>query len=147
LAGSASVDATALQSRWLHAQLFGVRLGPDRGRVRCTSLRSAGDEPIALDVPSGLKPNLAKARLAVVGIGGGRRAIVVTVPGAASGQSYEAVIAMPPGAREPRVVFQGLTGLVEGTDGVRQGKSVSISEPDENGARRIVVGDEREDLN
>jgi hypothetical protein len=129
----------------------GLAVGNDASGVlraaACTAEPCRVDGGVALDVPAALRPNIGRARLAVVGIGSGRRAIVVTVPGAAFGQSYEAVVAMPPGAREPRVVFQGLTGLVEGSEGVRQGKSVTISEPDDHGARRIVVGDEREDLN
>jgi hypothetical protein len=129
----------------------GLAVGSDAaGGLRaaaCAAEPCKVDGGVALAVPSNLKAGVAKARLAVVGIGNGRRAIVVTVPGAGSGQNFEAVVAMPPGARDPRILFQGLTGLVEGSDGVRQGKSVTISEPDEDGARRIIVGDEREDLN
>src|SRR5688500_10329535 len=129
----------------------GLAVGSDASGV----LRAAGcnvepcrlETGLPIEVPAALRANLPRARLAVVGIGKGRRAVVVTVPGGPSGQSFEAVVAMPIGGREPKLLFQGLTGLVEGSDGVRQGKSVSISEPDEDGARRIVVGDEREDLN
>lgn len=129
----------------------GLAVGNDASGVlraaACAAEPCRVDGGVALDVPGALRANIGRARLSVVGIGSGRRAIVVSVPGAAFGQSYEAVVAMPIGGREPRLVFQGLTGLVEGSDGVRQGKSVTISEPDDDGARRIVVGDEREDLN
>jgi hypothetical protein len=129
----------------------GLAVGSDQSGVLraavCAAEPCRVDGGLAIEVPSALRPALTKARLAVVGIGSGRRAIVVTVPGASNGQSFEAVIAVPPGAHAPRVLFQGLTGLVEGSDGVRQGKSVTISDPDESGARRIIVGDQREDLN
>lgn len=129
----------------------GLAVGSDASGVlraaACAAEPCKVDGGVAIDVPPAWRAGIAKARLAVVGIGSGRRAIVVTVPGVSGGQTFEAVIAMPPGAREPRVLFQGATGLVEGADGVRQGKSVTISEMDEDGARRIIVGDEREDLN
>ena len=129
----------------------GLAVGSDASGVlraaACNAEPCRLETGLPLEVPVALRANLPRARLAVVGIGKGRRAVVVSVPGGPSGQSFEAVVAMPIGGREPKLLFQGLTGLVEGSDGVRQGKSVSISEPDEDGARRIVVGDEREDLN
>ena len=129
----------------------GLAVGSDASgvlrAVPCAAEPCRLEGGLVLDVPPPFRANISRARLAVVGIGSGRRAIVVTVPGGSSGQSFEAVVAMPVGSRDVRLLFQGVTGLVEGSDGVRQGKSVSISEPDENGARRIVVGDEREDLN
>jgi hypothetical protein len=56
------------------------------------------------------------------------------------------VIVAPLGGGEPNLVFSGLTGFVAGEDGMRRGKRVEISAPDENGVRRIVVGDIAEDL-
>ncbi|MFZ5895967.1 MAG: HEAT repeat domain-containing protein [Myxococcota bacterium] len=99
----------------------------------------------ALGVPNELAANVARARIELVGIGGQRRAVVVSVPGGRDGRAFQAVVVMAAG-RAPEVVFHDWTGLTEGTDGVRQGKVVTISEPDENGARRIVVGVSREDL-
>lgn len=99
-----------------------------------------------LGVPRSLASQITSSKISVVGLGSRRRAVVVSVPGAPDGQKFVAVVVAPLGGRAPRVVFAGLTGLVEGADGVRQGKSVTISEPDEAGARSILVGLEREDL-
>lgn len=128
----------------------GLAVGTDSsGTLRaklCDRAPCNVDGGVDLGVPAELRGGLARAQLAVVGIGGGRRAIVVTVPGAADGRSYQAVVVAPLGGGPPKVVFSGLTGLAEGADGVRQGRTVSIFDPDETGARRIVVGLEREDL-
>lgn len=128
----------------------GLAVGVDsKGVLRakiCAASPCTVEAGVDLAVPAELKGELARAQLAVVGIGAGRRAIVVTVPGGAVGQAYQAVIVAPIGGQTPRVVFSGLTGLVEGADGVRQGRTVTIFEPDETGARGVVIGTEREDL-
>jgi hypothetical protein len=109
-------------------------------------------EPCSIDAgtPLGLPRDFAarrdKARLAVVGIGSGRRAIVVTVPGDVPSKSYEAVVVAPLGGSAPTVLFSGVTGLASGEDGLRHGGMVVVSDPDENGARRILVGEQREDV-
>ncbi|HLV67703.1 MAG TPA: HEAT repeat domain-containing protein [Polyangiaceae bacterium] len=128
----------------------GLAVGVDAAGVlrarACTAAPCSVEGGVAIGVPAAFAARVNEARLAVVGIGAGRRAIVVTVPPASSGQAFEAIVAMPPGAREPRVLFAGPTGLVEGPDGVRQGKAVVIAEPDGSGARSIVVGEQRENL-
>ncbi len=128
----------------------GLAVGSDASGVLRAKLCAAAPCDVAggltLGVPKELAAQVARARLAVVGIGLGRRAIVVTVPGARDGQRFEVVVAAPLAGNAPRIVFAGYTGLVEGSDGVRQGKVIQISEPDEDGARHIVIGDTREDL-
>jgi len=128
----------------------GLAIGADaRGVLRA---KSCAAEPCSIDggvdlgLPHELAGQVARARLAVVGIGSGRRAIVVTVP-APGGRAFEAVVVGPLGGGTPKIVFAGMTGLAEGSDGVRQGRSVTIFEPDESGARAVVVGTEREDIN
>jgi HEAT repeat protein/methylmalonyl-CoA mutase cobalamin-binding subunit len=101
---------------------------------------------VALGVPNEILANVPRARIELVGIGGLRRAAVVTVPGAGDGRSFQAIVVVPSAGRGPEVVFHDWTGLTEGPDGVRQGRVVSISEPDDDGTRRIVVGIAREDL-
>lgn len=98
-----------------------------------------------LGVPAELRAAQARSRLMVVGIGEGRRAIVVSVPGSA-GRTFQALVVAPLGGSAPRVLFSGLTGLSEGSDGVRQGQSLNVSEPDPDGTRHILLGIEREDL-
>jgi HEAT repeat protein len=100
----------------------------------------------ALNLPREFAAKREKARLAVVGIGSGRRAIVVTVPSESPARSFEAVVVAPLAAAAPAVLFAGVTGFAQGEDGLRSGGMVVVSEPDENGARRILVGEQREDV-
>lgn len=128
----------------------GLAVGSDAtGALRaklCSAMPCDVSGGLELGTPKELTAQIANARLAVVGIGTGRRAIVVTVPGVHGGQSFEAVVVAPLSGNAPRIVFAGLTGMIEGPDGVRQGKLVQITDPDEDGARHIIVGDAREDL-
>lgn len=101
---------------------------------------------VALGVPSELGPNVARARIELVGIGAARRVAIVTVPGGRDGRAFQAIVVQASAARGPEVLFHDWTGRVEGPDGVRQGKVITVSEPDESGARRVVVGLSREDL-
>jgi HEAT repeat protein len=96
--------------------------------------------------PAELRPAIPNAQFSVVGIGDGRRAIVVSVADARSAKSWSAVVTGGLGSAGPNLVFAGLTGFTAGEDGTRRGQRVEISPPDESGARRIVVGDVEEDL-
>ena len=96
--------------------------------------------------PAELRPAISGAQFSVVGIGAGRRAIVISASDARAGRAWSAVLVAPLGAGAPALIFAGFTGFTAGEDGTRRGKRVEISEPDENGARRIVVGDIEEDL-
>ena len=128
----------------------GLAVGFDAaGSLRAAACAAAGcsiDRGAELSFPAELRPAIPSAQFSVVGIGAGRRAIVVALTDAHAGRSWHAVIVAPLGGGEPNVVFSGLTGFVAGEDGMRRGKSVEIWAPDENGARRIVVGDIVEDL-
>lgn len=96
--------------------------------------------------PAELRPAIPNAQFSVVGIGQGRRAIVVSVSDARAAKSWSAVVTGALGAGAPAVVFAGFTGFTAGEDGTRRGQRVDISPPDESGARRIVIGDVQEDL-
>ncbi|HTA91770.1 MAG TPA: HEAT repeat domain-containing protein [Polyangiaceae bacterium] len=128
----------------------GLAVGFDAaGSLRAASCAAVGcsiDHGTELAFPAELRPAIPSTQFSVVGIGAGHRAIVVAVSDAHSGRSWHAVVVAPLGGGEPSVIFSGLTGFVEGEDGTRRGKSVEISAPDENGVRRIVVGDVQEDL-
>ncbi len=128
----------------------GLAVGSDpQGTLRaklCSAASCDLSDGVELGVPRALAPNVPRARLELVGIGNGRRAIVVTVPGGADGRPFQAIVVAPLVGGTPSILFAEQTGLIEGPDGVRLGKSVAISEPDEGGARRIVVGLQREDL-
>jgi hypothetical protein len=128
----------------------GLAVGFDAaGSLRAAPCSAPGcsiDHGTELAFPAELRPAIPSAQFSVVGIGAGRRAIVVAVVDAHTGHSWHAVIVAPLGAGEPQLIYSGLTGFVAGEDGMRRGKSVEISPPDENGVRRIVVGDIEEDL-
>ncbi|HET9956045.1 MAG TPA: HEAT repeat domain-containing protein [Polyangiaceae bacterium] len=127
----------------------GLVVGNDaKGVLRakvCSTATCDLSDGLDLQVPADARANTARARLAVVGLGSGRRAVVASVP-AAAGTQFEAVLAAPLNGTTPKLIFSGTTGLAEGNDGVRQGRVVNISEPDEDGARHILVGEAREDL-
>lgn len=119
------------------------------GALRAASCAAAPcniDRGTEIAFPAELRPAIPSAQFSVVGIGAGHRAVVVAVKDAHAGRSWHAVVVGALGAGEPRVVFVGQTGLISGEDGMRRGKSVEISPPDEDGARSIVVGDIQEDL-
>jgi len=96
--------------------------------------------------PAELRPAIANAQFSVVGIGEGRRAVVVSVRDARAAQAWSAVLVGGLAGGAPNAVFSGFTGFTAGEDGMRRGKQVEISPPDENGARRIVIGEVQEDL-
>lgn len=127
----------------------GLAVGVDSaGALRA---KSCSKEPcsveggLELGVIGSLRSELPRSTLAVVGIGKGRRVILVTVPGPS--QSFQAVVAAALDGGPPRVLFAGWTGPAEGNDGVRQAQTLTILEPDETGARAILLGTERDDLN
>lgn len=111
----------------------------------CAAAPCAPTSPRALEVPPEARRRLASATLVVVPLYGGRHAVHVRVPDAKAGASWEAVVAGPLGAGEPKVVFQGFTGLLDGQPGERRGPIVWISDRTTKG-RRIVVGTQREDI-
>ena len=128
----------------------GMAVGFDAaGALRAVSCAAPGckiDHGQELAFPAELRPAIASAQFSVVGIGEGRRAIVISVSDAKAARSWSAVLTGALGSGEPNLVFSGFTGFTAGEDGMRRGKRVDISPPDEDGARRIVVGDVQEDL-
>jgi HEAT repeat protein len=121
----------------------------EKGELRaalCAAEPCSAEGGAAIPLPKGFPAKRDKARLAVVGIGSGHRAVVVTVPGDTSSKSFEAVIAAPLMGAAPTVLYSGVTGLAEGEDGGRHGGMVVVSDADETGARRILVGEQREDV-
>jgi HEAT repeat protein len=101
---------------------------------------------VALGLPREFRATRDKTRLSIVGIGEGRRVVVVSVPGDRADKRFEAVVAAPLAGTTPVVFFAGLTGLAEGEDGVRHGGMVVVAGPDETGARSVAVGEAREEL-
>jgi HEAT repeat protein len=128
----------------------GLAVGFDaKGELRA-AVCGAGPCSAEAGTPLGLPRDFAarrdKARLAVVGLGSGRRAIVVTVPSDVPTKNYEVVVVAPLSGSAPSVLFSGVTGLAHGEDGLRHGAMVMVSDADGDGARRILVGEQREDV-
>ncbi|MEI9937064.1 MAG: HEAT repeat domain-containing protein [Pseudomonadota bacterium] len=114
--------------------------------VPCAAKGCSIDRGNEIAFPAELRPAIPNAQFSVVGIGDDRRAIVVSVSDAHAARSWSAVVTGGLGGGAPNLVFAGFTGFTAGEDGMRRGQRVEISPPDENGARRIVIGDVEEDL-
>jgi HEAT repeat protein len=92
--------------------------------------------PVSLNLPPALRGKPAQAE--VVSLGGGRRAVVVSV------DSFRAVVAAPLTAGAPKILFAGLVGYLNGQEGTRSGPMVQVSEPAADGTRRVLVGEQHE---
>ncbi len=114
--------------------------------VPCAAKGCSIDRGTEVTFPAELRPAIPSAQFSVVGIGEGRRAIVVSVSDARAARSWSAVLVGGLGAGAPNLIFAGFTGFTAGEEGMRRGQRVEISPPDESGARRIVIGDVQEDL-
>lgn len=121
-----------------------------KGTLRAAICQTAGcavDAGTALGVPESVVAKRAEAKLLLVPIGERRHAVHVAIPGEQPGQAWQAIVVAKPGQTAADVVFAGMTGYVEGEEGLRHGPAVEVSEPiDETGVRRIVVGEQREEL-
>ena len=107
--------------------------------VPCAAKGCTIERGIEVSFPAELRAAIPNAQFSVVGIGEGRRAIVVSVSDARAARSWTAVLVGGLGAAPPALVFAVFTGYTAGEDGMRRGKRVEISPPDESGARRIVI--------
>jgi HEAT repeats len=113
--------------------------GGDVVAASCAALPCSA-APVSLGLPQALRGKPARAD--VVALGSGRRAVVVTVELGA--QTFQAVVAAPLAPGAPKVLFAGLVGLLNGQEGTRSGPMVQVSEPDGDGARRVLVGEQHE---
>lgn len=152
---SAGGAATTPPSTLVRAPASGgqpeLALGFDgAGRLRAAVCNTPGcsvDSGTELALPTALAADRGKARLSVVSLGERRHALHVSIAGDRPTQAWQAVVVAKPGSSSPDVVFQGMTGYVEGEEGLRRGPSVELSEPiDESGTRRILIGEVHEDL-
>jgi hypothetical protein len=105
-----------------------------------------------LPVPAELSGKAAQAEATVVPIGQNRRAIIVSVP-AASGPlqdpatpKWQALLVARPGSQKAEILYSGRTGLIEGEQGERRGALLMISDPAAGGGRRILLGEQLEEL-
>lgn len=98
---------------------------------------SAGAVPVG--VPAELRGKPARAE--VVTIGGGRRAVVVSISDGT--RDYRAVLAAPLAAGAPKILFSGLVGNLNGPDGSRGGPMVQVVDAG-GGTRHVLVGEQNE---
>jgi len=98
--------------------------------------------PLSLGLPIELRGKAA--RVQVVSIGEGRRAVVVAVDDGS--RSFRAVVAAPLAAGAPKLLFSGLVGALAGEDGLRTGPMVQVSDAESDGVRRILVGEQHESV-
>lgn len=145
-APSASVVAVAQPGAGQGGLAVGFDAAGALRAISCAAATCSIDRGQEIAFPAELRPAIPSAQFSVVGIGDGHRAIVVAVSDAKSARSWSAVLVAPLGAGEPSLLFSGFTGFTAGEEGMRRGKRVDISPPDETGARRIVIGDIQEDL-
>jgi HEAT repeat protein len=148
LGGILSASAAPLGTSGLLAQgklAVGI---DDKGALRarvCASEPCTADGGLEIRLPPEYLAALPRRKLETIRIGSGRRAILITVPGPL-GQNYQVVLGVAPGGGQPKLVFSGVTGLIEGPEGVRQGNLITVSEADQNGVRHVVIGESREDI-
>jgi hypothetical protein len=97
-------------------------------------------------LPLGVPPELRgkPVRAQVLMIGEGRRAVVVSIDHGP--RAFRAVVAAPFAGTTPKLVFAGLVGLLTGEEGLRSGPMVQVWEPEPDGTRRILVGEEHESV-
>ncbi len=131
------------------AQQPALTVGYESGSVKAVAcpqgpcdLRSA----VGMEVPAGMRPPGVDLRMEVVPLGAERHAIWVRLGAADAPRAWEAVLTADPATGAVKTVFVGFTGWVQGEHGLRRGPVVQVSPRDATGARRIVVGEQHEDI-
>jgi len=109
----------------------------------CASAPCAARSGSRWELPPAALAAAAAGQLEPVELAAGQRVAHVRIPLGAD-SAWEALIAAGAGAADPIVAFAGVTGLVSGEDGQREGEVVWVRN-DEKG-RRVLVGREREDV-
>lgn len=103
------------------------------------------DSGSVLDAPRAVLERRAQAQLAILRIGQQRHAAWVRVP-SGDGTAWEAIVVARPGQTDPAVLFAGATGWATGEDGLRRGGLVQLSARAADGSRKVIVGEQREDI-
>lgn len=140
-AGSPPVVATAKGTPTLSVAFDGA------GVLRAATCAAAACDVQGgtdLGAPPEVRALAESVRYTLVPIGRARRAVHVELADAAGTRRWEALVVAAGNA--PRVLFAGYTGLVEGQEGERHGPMLVISDAEPDGSRRVVVGEQREDL-
>jgi hypothetical protein len=104
------------------------------GKAGCTA--APGDP--ALHLPAGI--DAASVTLTILSVGAGRHAVRVHAT------NFDALLAAVPGKKEARVLWSGVTGFSQGEPGEEHGDFVDVTDPEEDGTVRVLVGEIREDV-
>src|SRR5690606_16848173 len=139
-AGPLSLELPPAEARGALA----IELGADGLWLKgCAAAPCAARSGRRLELPPAALAAVARGRLDAVELAPNEPGAHLHIPLGAD-SAYEALIAAGAGASPPVVAFAGVTGLVSGEDGQREGDAVWVR--DDAKGRRILVGREREDV-
>ena len=146
----AAADATLSPPAGHGQQAMAVRVDAGGVRVKvCASGKCEPDGGALIAVPDEVRATSAKATLALREIGGGRQIVRADFPieKGEPGAMWTLLLAAPLAGKggEPVVVWSGFIGVNKGEHG--EGRvNVIVDEAGAKGARRVLVGERREDV-
>jgi HEAT repeat protein len=121
----------------------------DAGQLRaatCAKAPCAVADGVVVDVPAALAQSLTSERASVVTLGQGRSAVVLAARDSKGPGVWQAVIVAPLGGGPASVLFQGLTGLLQGEWGLRSGAMVLVVTDPRKNEGKVLVGEQHEDV-
>jgi HEAT repeat protein len=122
----------------------------DAGQLRaatCPAAPCAVAGGVVLDAPAAITRSLKPEHASVVTLGRGRSAVVLSAPEAKGSGTWQAVIVAPLGGGPASVLFQGMTGLLQGEWGLRSGPMLQVvKDARKNNEWKILVGEQHEDV-
>ncbi|HTM45820.1 MAG TPA: HEAT repeat domain-containing protein [Polyangiaceae bacterium] len=105
-----------------------------------TNETSASGQSLSLALPAQAK-KISSAILEAAPLGAGRHALHARIPLGDDGSAWEALVASPvDGSNQAKVLWSGITGLVEGELGERHGAMISARD------HSLLIGQQREDM-
>ncbi len=119
------------------------------GKLRATACAAGPcglEAGTAFELPTEIKGRVGQATLTVVPLGRGRSAVWVRIPAADPERAWEAILAADPTSKATKTIFADWTGWVSGEYGLRRGPMVHVAPVDAAGSKRIVLGEQREDV-
>ena len=146
----AAADATTFAPAGRGQQALAVRVEAAGVRARvCASGACEAEGGAVIAVPDEAREALSRGAAALREIEGGRRIVRVDLPleKGDPGATWTLLVAAPLTGKgsEPVVVWSGFVGVSKGEHG--EGRAtVIVDEPGAGGARRVLVGERREDV-
>lgn len=121
----------------------------DAGQLRaatCAKAPCAVAGGVLLNVPESVLRTLEPEHASVVSLGQGRSAVVVVLPERKGPGKWQAVIVATGGGQPASVLFQGMTGLLQGEWGLRSGSMVQVVPGPHKNEWKVLVGEQHEDV-